>query len=215
MENKLDNKYHDMLNNGEIYDCQDKDLMTYQSTLIHKLFCFNHLGSTPEDMKKKDEILREIVGTYNEGLYIEAPISSNWGLHHVHFGKEVYINSNADFVDDADIYIGDHTMFGPNVTIVTANHPISPRYRKYKLEYNKPVHIGKNVWIGAGVIILSGLTIGDNTVIGAGSLVTHDIPADCIAYGNPCRVIRKITPEDDDIFDHGRKVPQAIKDKYK
>ena len=215
MENELDKKYHDMLNSGEIYDCQDKDLMLYQRTLVQKLFEYNQIGNTPEEMKRKSEILKECVGTYGEGLYIEAPVQSNWGLHHVHFGEHVYINSNADFVDDADIFIGDHTMFGPNVTIVTANHPISPRYRKYQLEYNKPVHIGNNVWIGANVTILSGITIGDNTIIGAGSLVTHDIPNDVIAYGNPARVIRKITIEDDDIYDHDKKVPEDIKAKYK
>ena len=110
----------------------------------------------------------------------------------VHLGKKVYANFNLTLVDDTHIYIGDYTLMGPNVTICTAAHPLDPDLREKALQYNKPVHIGRNCWIGAGVIILPGVTIGDNTVIGAGAVVTKDIPANVVAYGNPCRVQKEL-----------------------
>ena len=115
-------------------------------------------------------------------------------------GDYCYANFNLTLVDDAPIYIGNKVMFGPNVTVATANHPIDPELRERMLQYNKEVRIGNNVWIGTGVIIVPGVTIGDNSVIGAGSIVTKDIPADVVAYGNPCRVIRKISQHDREFF---------------
>ena len=131
-----------------------------------------------------------------EGCYIEPPFRSNWGGKHVHFGNNVYANFNLTLVDDTHIYVGDYTMFGPNVTVATAAHPIDPDFRMPVTQYNKAVYIGKNCWIGAGAIILSGVTIGDNTVIGAGSVVTKDIPANVVAVGNPCKVLRAINESD-------------------
>ena len=104
----------------------------------------------------------------------------------------VYANYHLTCVDDTHIYIGDYTMLGPNVTIATAGHPILPELREKGLQYNMPVHIGRNCWIGAGAIIMPGITIGDNVVVGAGSVVTKDIPENSVAVGNPCKVIRKI-----------------------
>ena len=109
-------------------------------------------------------------------------------------------------MDDTDIYIGDYTMIGPNVTLVTAGHPILPELRQKVAQYNIPVHIGKNVWLGAGVIVLPGVSIGDNTVIGAGSVVTKNIPAGCVAYGTPCRVIREISQHDREYYYKDRKI---------
>ena len=128
--------------------------------------------------------------------YIEPPLHANWGGHHVHFGNKVYANFNLTLVDDTHIYVGDCTKFGPNVTIATAGHPILPQLRQKQYQYNFPVHIGKNCWIGAGAVITPGVTIGDNTVIGAGSVVTKDIPANVVAVGNPCRVMREIGEKD-------------------
>ena len=108
-------------------------------------------------------------------------------------------------IDDGEITVGDHVMFGPNVTLVTAAHPISPALREKQIQYNEPVVIGRNVWIGAGAIILPGVTIGENSVIGAGSVVTRDIPANVVAVGNPCRVMREITEEDYKTYAHGSK----------
>lgn len=112
----------------------------------------------------------------------------------------MYANFNLTMVDDGNIYIGNGAMFDPNVTIATANHPIVPELREKGLQYNKDVHIGNNVWIGAGVVIVPGITIGDNAVIGAGSIVVKDIPAGVVAVGNPCRVLRKIGEHDREYF---------------
>ena len=131
-----------------------------------------------------------------DGCYIEPPLHANWGGHHVHMGCGVYANFNLTLVDDDEIFIGDSCMFGPNVIIATASHPILPSLRLQALQYNVPVRIGNNVWVGAGAIILPGVTIGDDTVIGAGSVVTHDIPSGVVAVGNPCRVLRPIGERD-------------------
>jgi galactoside O-acetyltransferase len=114
----------------------------------------------------------------------------------VHFGSGIYCNSNVTFVDDADIYVGDHTMIAPNVVITTSGHPVLPILREHNYVFNISIHIGKNVFIGSGVQILPGVTIGDNSVIGAGSVVSNDIPANVIAMGVPCRVIREIGEKD-------------------
>jgi galactoside O-acetyltransferase len=108
----------------------------------------------------------------------------------------VYANFNLTCVDDTHIYVGDNTMFGPNCVLATAGHPINPELREKGYQYNMPIHIGKNCWLGAGVIVLPGVTIGDNSVIGAGSVVTKDIPSNVVAVGNPCKVIREINEHD-------------------
>ena len=139
-------------------------------------------------------------------MYIEPPFHANWGGKHVHFGKCVYANFNFTAVDDTHIYVGDYTMFGPNVILATAGHPILPKLRTQAYQYNMPVHIGKNCWLGAGVIVLPGVTIGDNTVIGAGSVVTKDIPSNVVAVGNPCRVLREINEHDKEYYFKNRKI---------
>lgn len=115
-------------------------------------------------------------------------------------GELCYANFNLTLVDDGNIYIGDKVMFGPNVTVATANHPILPELRDRMLQYNKDVHIGNCVWIGANTVIVPGVSIGDNSIIGAGSVVTKDIPANVIAYGNPCKVAREISEHDREYF---------------
>ena len=146
----------------------------------------------PSETEKRAGMLKKMLGDCGEGVYIEAPFYANFGGHHCHFGKMVYANYHLTCVDDTHIYVGDYTMFGPNVTVATAGHPILPEYREQLYQYNLPVTIGRNCWIGAGAIILPGVTIGDNTVIGAGSVVTKDIPENVVAVGNPCRVMREI-----------------------
>lgn len=147
-------------------------------------------------MEKRSQLLKEMLGSVGEGCYIEPPFHSNWGGKHVYMGKSVYANFNLTLVDDGNIYIGDYVMFGPNVTIATAGHPVEPHLRRKALQYNADIHVGNNVWIGAGAIILPGVSIGDNSVIGAGSVVTKDIPAGVVAVGNPCRVLREIGEKD-------------------
>ena len=122
------------------------------------------------------------------------------------FGDNVYANFGLTMVDDTHIYVGDHTMFGPNVTVASAGHPVLPELREKAYQFNMPVHIGKNCWIGAGAVIVPGVTIGDNTVIGAGSVVTKDIPADVVAVGNPCRVLREIGEKDREYYYKQRRI---------
>ena len=114
----------------------------------------------------------------------------------MHFGDNVYANFSLTMVDDTHIYVGDKTLIGPNVTIATAGHPVDGELRAIPTQFNMPVHIGENCWIGAGAVILPGVSIGDNSVIGAGSIVTRDIPANVLAVGNPCRVLREIGERD-------------------
>ena len=206
--------FNELVNSGKIYDCNDQELLSYQFSLMAKLREFNDTKETSEGFKKREELLKELLGTYSEGLFITPPIYANFGLKHLHVGKNVYFNYGATLVDDADIFIGDNTLIGPNVTIVTASHPISPTLRKHALQYNKQVHIGKNVWIGAGAIILPGVSIGDNTVIGAGAVVTKSFGSDLVIVGNPAHILRKI--EESDYFSCDKKpIPKEILEKYK
>lgn len=109
-------------------------------------------------------------------------------------------------VDDTEIYVGDNVFIGPNVTLCAGTHPISPKLRKKSAQYNKAIHIGNNVWLGGNVFVMPGVTIGDNSIIGASSVVTKDIPANVIAVGNPCRVLRSITEKDEQIYDKDKKI---------
>ncbi len=179
---------------GRIYDCNDEKILTEQMSYLNKMYEYNQTGML--DLQKLEKLLPKIFAEVGEGCFITPPFYANWGGKHVHLGDNVYANYNLTLVDDGHIYIGDCTLIGPNVTIATASHPISPPLRAKAYQYNDDVRIGRNVWIGAGTVILPGVVIGDNTVIGAGSVVTKDIPPDVVAVGNPCRVMRKITEED-------------------
>ena len=192
----------------------DEGFIAYQHALVQKINDFNATPETPEGLARRDEILRDAMGTYGEGLYIIPPIYANCGLSNVHVGKNVVINFDCKFVDDGEIFIGNDVMIGPGCSIATAIHPISPGLRRYKLQFNKSVHIGDNVWLGAGAIVLPGIAIGENSIIGAGSVVTHDIEPNVIAVGNPAKILRKITADDDVFYDKGKRVHQAIIDKY-
>lgn len=180
----------DKMHTGELYFPGDEEIVKEQRFYQDLLYEYNH--TRPSEEEKRAELLKKILGDCGDGVYIEAPFYANFGGHHCHFGNYVYVNYNLTCVDDTHIYIGDFTMLGPNVTIATAGHPILPELRLKGLQYNMAVHIGVNCWIGAGAIIMPGITIGDNTVIGAGSVVTKDIPSNVVAVGNPCRIIREI-----------------------
>ncbi len=187
-----------------LYDPADGDIMAEQTACLDRLYDFNH--TRPTEPEKRQALMKEMFAEVGEGCYVEPPFHANWGGKHVHFGKFVYANFGLTMVDDTHIYVGDYTLFGPNVVVATAGHPIDPELRARGLQYNAAVHIGKNCWIGAGALIMPGVTIGDNTVIGAGSVVTRDIPAGVVAVGNPCRVMREITERDREVYFKGRKV---------
>ena len=194
------NKMH----TGELYLPNDKEIFEKQIKCLDKLYDFNR--TRPTELEKRGKMLKDMFAEIGENCYIEPPFHANWGGKHVHFGKNIYANFNLTLVDDTHIYVGDCTMFGPNVTIATAGHPILPELREQAYQYNMPVHIGKNCWLGAGVIVLPGVTIGDNTVIGAGSVVTKDLPSNVVAVGNPARVLREINEKDKEYYFKNRKI---------
>jgi len=157
-----------------------------------------------DETEQRAEILAQLLGDLGEGSFLQGPITFHYGVH-THIGKRVFINFNFTVQDDGEVFIGNDCNFGPNVTIVTPVHPMLPDERKLmrtgdgslkRLCYAKPVHIGSDCWFGASVVVCPGVTIGDRCVIGAGSVVTRDIPANSFAAGNPCRVIREITEAD-------------------
>jgi len=183
---------------GLIYDPADEEIVNEQLMYMDLLWEFNRLK--PSQLKEKEQYLNNVFAECGEGCYIELPLRANWGGHHVHLGDHVYANSNLTLVDDGHIFIEDRVMIGPNVTIVTAAHPIEDSLRARGLQFNKDVRIGENVWLGAGVIILPGVKIGKNAVIGAGSILTKDIPENVVAVGNPCRILREVREHDREYF---------------
>lgn len=192
------------MHNCELYFPGDEEIMKEQFKCLEKLYDFN--ATRPSEQQKRTQMLKEMFAEIGENCYIEPPLRANFGGHHVHFGNSVYANFNLTLVDDTHIYVGDHTMFGPNVTVATAGHPILPELRQQGYQYNAPIHIGKNCWIGAGVVILPGVTIGDNVVIGAGSIVTKDLPDNVVAVGNPCKILREVNDHDKEYYFKDRKI---------
>ncbi|MBR5278053.1 MAG: sugar O-acetyltransferase, partial [Clostridia bacterium] len=142
------------MHTGELYLPTDAEIMEEQTKRLELLYEYN--STRPSESQKRTALLKEMFAEIGEDCYIEPPFHSNWGGKHVHFGKNVYANFNLTAVDDTHIYVGDYTMFGPNVTVATATHPISPKLRMQAYQYNLPVYIGKNCWIGSGAIILPG-----------------------------------------------------------
>lgn len=181
---------YEKLHSGDLYLPSDEKLFKKQLSYQDDVFAYNQIK--PSDLEKRRELLNKMFADIGEGCYVEAPFYSNWGGRHVHFGKHVYANYSLYLVDDTHIYVGDYTQFGPNVQLITAAHPKDHELRKKGYQYNLPVRIGSNCWLGAGVMVLPGVTIGDNVIIGAGSIVTKDIPSNVIAYGIPCRVINEL-----------------------
>ena len=192
------------MHTGDLYLPDDEEIVTEQTACLEKLYDYN--ATRPSESGKRSQMLAEMFAEIGEGCYIEPPLHANWGGKHVHFEDHVYANFGLTLVDDTHIYVGSHTMFAPNVVLATAAHPILPELREKGYQYNMPVHIGKNCWLGAGVIVLPGVSIGDNTVIGAGSVVSKDIPSGVVAYGVPAKVIRTINERDKDYYFRGRKI---------
>lgn len=191
------------MHTGDLYEC-DKEITTIQKKYLELQAAFNQ--TLPSQRQERESLLKQMFAEIGEDCYIEPPVHANFGCAFVHFGNRVYCNFNMTMVDDTHIYVGDNTMFGPNVILAATGHPIDPELRKQGYQFSMPIHIGKNCWIGGGVIILPGVTIGDNVVVGAGSVVTKDLPDNVIAVGNPCHVLREINEHDKEYYFKDRKI---------
>lgn len=167
------------------------------------LYDYNHTRPS-EEIKRKD-LLKNLLGNMGENIWIEPPVHMAYGTN-VHIGDHFYANFNLVIVDDIDVYIGENVMIAPNVTITPTGHPVDSDLRRPGTQFSIPIRIGNNVWIGSNVVILPGITIGNNSVIGAGSVVTHDIPENVVAVGNPCGVLRKINERDKEYYYKNRRV---------
>lgn len=192
------------MHSGELYLPGDEEILKEQFACLEKLYDFNH--TRPSEYEKRMALLRDMFAEIGEDCYIEPPLHANWAGRHVHFGRGVYANFGLTLVDDTHIYVGDCTMFGPNVVVATGGHPILPELREKGYQYNASVKIGRNCWIGAGAVIVPGVTIGDNVVVGAGSVVTKDLPDNVVAVGNPCRVLREINERDREFYFKNRRI---------
>lgn len=182
---------------GRLYTDMEPELEEERMRCKELLYDFNH--SRPLETDKRERLLKEILGDAGTDLWVEPPLRMAYGTK-THIGNYTYINFNLVVVDDGEVWIGDHVMIAPNVTISATGHPAVPELREKGMQFSIPVKIGNNVWIGSGAIILPGVTIGDHSIIGAGSIVTKDIPANVIAVGNPCRVLREIDDRDREFY---------------
>lgn len=189
---------------GQLYLPGDESLQREQLRCLDRLYEFNQIR--PSDLERKTALLKEMFAELGEDCYIETPFHANWGGRHVHFGSNIYANFNLTLVDDTHIYVGDFTQFGPNVVLATAGHPIDPELRERYYQYNAPVRIGRNCWLGANVVVVPGVTMGDNVVVGAGSVVTKDLPSNVVAVGNPCRILREVNDHDREYYFRDRKI---------
>lgn len=175
---------------GNLYDANnDAELIAERQTCKEICYAYNRLS--PLQMEERERIVRKLIGKTRQRFLIEQPFYCDYG-YNIEFGENFYANVNCVILDAAKITFGDNVFIAPNCGFYTAGHPLDAEQRNRGLEYARPITIGNNVWIGGHVVVLPGVTIGDNSVIGAGSVVNRDIPANSVAVGNPCRVIRKI-----------------------
>ena len=178
---------------GLLYQPGDPELVADRAVTVKKLYEYNNLH--PLDLEARQEAIRGLLGKAGENCVVEQPLFCTYG-YNTTVGKNFFMNVNGKLMDSGKITIGDNVFIAPDVCIVTEEHAMDVEQRVAGLEYTHPVTIGDNVWICTGAIILPGVTIGADSVIGAGSVVTKDIPDNTIAVGNPCRVLRTITEED-------------------
>lgn len=174
---------------GDLYIADDPQLAADSRRAAALMQKFNN--SDPTDPEARRALLRELLGSFGEGAEIRPPLYCDYG-YQVHIGARTFINYGAVLLDVAKITIGDDVQVGPNVQFLTPTHPLDPELRRQKYEAAEPITVGSNVWLGGGVILLPGITIGENTVVGAGAVVTKDLPANVVAVGNPARIIREL-----------------------
>ena len=190
MQNEMKTELEKMLS-GELYDARDPELQSIRNKARELFFRYNNTSYDFKHNEERNEILRELLGEYGSGNDIQTPFYCDYGRN-IYIGSNLYINFNCTILDCAEVRIGNNVMFGPNVQLYTAYHPIIASERIKGPGLASPITIGDNVWLGGGAIVCPGVTIGKNTTIGAGSVVTKDIPDNVFAAGNPCRVIRKL-----------------------
>ena len=175
---------------GEIYNANyDEELIKERIEVKDKCFEYNNIK--PSNIEGRTKLLKEILGNYKETFYIEQPFICDYG-YNIEIGKNFYANHNLVILDGNKVKFGDNVFVAPNCAFYTAGHPLYYKERNKGLEYAKPIKVGNNVWIGGNVTVLPGVSIGDNVVIGAGSVVTKDISSNVIAVGNPCKIIKEI-----------------------
>ena len=180
--------------NGLMYDANyDNELLNERNKAKNLCFEFNNLK--PSETEQQTMILNKLIGKTSTNFTITAPFWCDYG-YNISLGRNFFSNHNLVILDGAKVTFGDNVFIAPNCGFYTAGHPIDFERRNKGLEYAFPITVGNNVWFGAGVQVMPGVTIGSNVVIGAGSIVVKDIPSNCVAVGNPCRVIREITDED-------------------
>ncbi len=185
---------------GKLYDASDKELADARLRARDLVYQFNSLP--PQETEEAQRLLKELLGKTGKRFMMEPPFRCDYGSN-ISIGENFYANFGCVILDCAPVTIGDNVMFGPNVNLYAAGHPVDAGLRTKWLEYAFPITIGDNVWIGGGTCVNPGVTIGADTVIGAGSVVTKDIPAGVVAAGNPCRVLREITERDRTIYFKG------------
>lgn len=185
------------MQNGRLYTDMGEGLAEERDRCKELIYDYNL--TRPSQQARRLSLLRELLGDVGKGPYIETPFHMAYGSR-THIGDDFYANFNLVVVDDIDVYIGDRVMIAPNVTITATGHPVHPALRLCGGQFSFPVHIGNDVWIGAGAVILPGVRIGDGSVIGAGSVVTKDVPSMSVAVGSPARVLREITERDKEYY---------------
>lgn len=174
---------------GELYDATDPQLSDER---VKARLLIKALNDTREDeAEERTRILKELIPNAGQGLWLQPPFYCDYGSN-IKIGEKVFFNFNCVVLDVMQVSIGSRTLFGPNVQIYTATHPMDYKERASGLEFAKPITIGEDVWVGGSVVICPGVTIGERSVIGAGSVVTKDIPANVFAAGNPCKVLRQL-----------------------
>lgn len=191
------------MQSGEVYcefgntSAEDKayEQVIAEQRRLCKERVLDYNNTRPSDMEAKNKILRQLLGTVGQNVWIEAPLYMSYGCN-THVGDYFYANFGLTVVDDGEVHIGDRVLLGPNVMISVTGHPLVAEERSTGAQFSRPIHIGNDVWVGGNVSIMPGVTIGSNVVIGAGSVVTKDIPSGVVAFGVPCRVVREITDAD-------------------
>lgn len=180
---------------GELYDALDPELGRARERA--RDLCLDLNGTREREQEIRRHILTELFGSGGDSVWMQPPFYCDYGSN-IHLGQRIYFNFNCVVLDVCEVRIGDFTLFGPAVQIYTASHPMNAQLRRSQ-EFGKPITIGSDVWVGGASIICPGVNIGSRSVIGAGSVVTKNVPEGVFAAGNPCRIIREITEED-----HGR-----------